>query len=307
MDRIEEVMLRKIPTHSRRIQALSEAKKPTETSSMFFKRVETLYRQADIPTMSWTNLLAHLCLLKIPEADCHKDIRKLISKELSSCGNDKELQLPELIKRIETIEAERTATGLSNFQNTGRHNSKNRSNRVQSSNREDNRGRARCFICGSSDHTKEHCTSPCKWCGKPGHRYRDCKECPPEHRGPPRDRSWSRGRQRQRSQGPSRQASPKGPSPHPKTNQGKNKNNRTGQQSATIEEWGSQMMDQVSSQNQRNPHPLHLHPIQRRRGATLTSALTRSGRWEGTMREHPPPFIVKYQTKQPTDSLTGMI
>ena len=65
--------------------------------------MEVLYRQADIPTMSWTNLLAHLCLLKIPEHDCHKDIRKLISKELSACGNDKELQLAELIKRIETI------------------------------------------------------------------------------------------------------------------------------------------------------------------------------------------------------------
>ena len=184
-------MLRKIPTHSRRIQALSEAKKTTETSSMFFKRVETLYRQADIPTMSWTNLLAHLCLLKIPEADCHKDIRKLVSKELSSCGNDKKLQLPELIKKMEGVEAERTSQGLSNFQNTGRNSSKNRSNRIQSSNREDTRGRTRCFICGSTNHTKEQCTSPCKWCNQPGHRYRDCAQCPPEHRGPQRDRSWS--------------------------------------------------------------------------------------------------------------------
>ena len=92
MTRINDVMLRKIPTHSRRIQALSESKKINETSSMYYKRLETLYKQLDIPGMAWTNLLAHLGLLKIPEAECHKDIRKLISKELSSCGRDKELK-----------------------------------------------------------------------------------------------------------------------------------------------------------------------------------------------------------------------
>ena len=89
---------------------------------MYFKRLEVLYKQSDIPSMAWTNLLAHLGLLKLHEAKCHKDIRKLISKELSSCGRDKDLKLAELIAQIEAVEAERTATGLSNFQ-TNRNNS----------------------------------------------------------------------------------------------------------------------------------------------------------------------------------------
>ena len=37
MERINELMLRKIPTHSRRVQALSEPKRTSETSSMFLK------------------------------------------------------------------------------------------------------------------------------------------------------------------------------------------------------------------------------------------------------------------------------
>ena len=150
MDRLDQVMLKKIPTHSRRIQALSEAKKHNETSSMYFKRLEVLYKQSDIPSMAWTNLLANLGLLKLPEAECFRDIRKLVSKGLSSSGRDKNFQVTELISQMEAIEAERIATGLSNLQSN--RNNNNKANRIQSS----NRGEGRCFICGSISRTKEH-------------------------------------------------------------------------------------------------------------------------------------------------------
>ena len=46
---------------------------------MYFKRLEILYKQSDIEKMSWTNLLAHQGLNKLPEAECFRDIRKLVS------------------------------------------------------------------------------------------------------------------------------------------------------------------------------------------------------------------------------------
>ena len=64
MERIDEVMIKKIPTHLRRIQALSESKRINETSSMYFKRLQTLYEQSDIEKMHWMNLLAHQGLNK---------------------------------------------------------------------------------------------------------------------------------------------------------------------------------------------------------------------------------------------------
>ena len=59
LDKISEIMHRKIPTHSRRIQALHENKKFTESASIFGKRLITHYKQADIPKMDWRNLLGH--------------------------------------------------------------------------------------------------------------------------------------------------------------------------------------------------------------------------------------------------------
>ena len=52
MDRLDEVMLKKIPTHSRRIQALSEGKRHNKTASMYFKRLEILYKQSGIQKMA---------------------------------------------------------------------------------------------------------------------------------------------------------------------------------------------------------------------------------------------------------------
>ena len=99
MDKLDEIMLRKIPTHSTRIQALSEAKKSTETSSMFFKRVEILYRQADFPTMSWTNLLAHLCLLKIPRLIVTKTYVNLFPRNSALVATTRNFSFPSLLKR----------------------------------------------------------------------------------------------------------------------------------------------------------------------------------------------------------------
>ena len=218
--------------------------------------------------MAWTNLLAHLGLLKLPKAECFRDIRKLVSKELSSCGRYKDLQLTELISQMEAIEAERTATGLLNLQSY--RNNNNKANRIQSS----NRGEGRCFICGSTSHTKDKCTSPCKWCGLTGHKYKDCPKCPEERRGPiVRGRSASNGRHRHRNPSSTRPTSQKN-SPHPRLGQQKNQSRRTGQQTAQLDELSDAGSGHEAESEPEEASP-PLPPKIRTREATMPSGPTR--------------------------------
>ena len=98
-------MHKKIPTHSRRITALHENKKLTESASIFGKRLMMHYIQADIPKMDYRNL-----------QKTYKEVKKLVAARLSACGRDKNLEWEEMINDIEGIEADRTANGLSNVQ-----------------------------------------------------------------------------------------------------------------------------------------------------------------------------------------------
>ena len=130
-DRINDMMLNKIPTHSHRIQCLSEPKKNKQTSSMYFKRLKLHYSQADIERMNWKNLLAHQVLNKIPETEIYKDIRKAISAELSAYGREKVLKLDELISKLKDIKADRTANDLANTK-AGRSNNHNKNHQIKS-------------------------------------------------------------------------------------------------------------------------------------------------------------------------------
>ena len=71
LDKTSEIMHCKIPTQSRRIQALHENQKFTESASIFGKRLMTHYMQADIPKMDWRNLRGHHLLHNIPEIETY--------------------------------------------------------------------------------------------------------------------------------------------------------------------------------------------------------------------------------------------
>ena len=140
------------------------------------KILKVNYNQADIERMHGKNVLAHHALYKIPANEIYKNVRKSIASELSACGREKTLELNKLIVKLEGMEADRLTNELSNIQSGRTYN--NRNNRVQSQNMSD----IRCFICGQQGHTRHNCTSPCKWCGEPGHKYADCKKWTPENR-----------------------------------------------------------------------------------------------------------------------------
>ena len=121
MDKLSKIMHKKIPTHSRRITALHENKKLTESASIFGKRLMMHYIQADIPKMDYRNLLGHHLLHKLPEIETYKEVKKLVAARLSACGRDKNLEWEEMINDIEGIEADRTANGLSNVRPGKKH------------------------------------------------------------------------------------------------------------------------------------------------------------------------------------------
>ena len=70
---------------------------------------------------------------------------------------------------------------------------------------------------------------------------------------------------------------PRGPAPTPRPARARTRTTGRGRSSQPpSRSWTFQMVDQVLSQNLRNPLPLLLHPMLRRRGATMPSALIRS-------------------------------
>ena len=112
LDKITEVMERKITIHSRKINALSESKLHSESASIYMKRLKVNYNQADNERMHWKNLLAHHAFSKILDNEVYKDIRKSIASELSACGMEKTLKLDELIVKLKSIEVDRVTNGL---------------------------------------------------------------------------------------------------------------------------------------------------------------------------------------------------
>ena len=75
-DKLSNVMHKKIPTHSRRINALHQNMNNTECASIFAKRILLHYIQADITQMDYRNLLGHHLLHKLPDTEHYKDIKK---------------------------------------------------------------------------------------------------------------------------------------------------------------------------------------------------------------------------------------
>ena len=106
LDKLSNVMHKKIPTHSRRISALHQNMNNHECASVFGKRILLHYIQADIPQMDYKNLLGHHLLHKLPETENYKEVKKLIAARLSACGRDKHLEYEEMLNDIEGIEAD---------------------------------------------------------------------------------------------------------------------------------------------------------------------------------------------------------
>ena len=93
--------------------------------------------------MNWTNLLMHQTLNKVPQNEARKDIRKTKSAYLSELGSTGIADIPTILNRIKSIEADRRSRG---HPTTG--GKSNRNNRV-------NEKVIRCYICNETGHTKD--------------------------------------------------------------------------------------------------------------------------------------------------------
>ena len=204
----------RFPYHIRRIKATSENKTNIEDCSTYIEHLKELYKNAHIESMHWTNQLLHQALNKIPDIEVYKEIRKSISAYLSEMGSAGKADLPNIINKIKSIEADRRSRGQPT--SGGRNNKNNRVHNKQS---------LKCYICNEYGHTRDKCQSLCKWCDKPVHKNRDCDQ------KPERGRSRNRSEDRKRVSSKSKRRSKKG-SPHPSSKKNKkksstNKNRRT--------------------------------------------------------------------------------